>query len=149
MSKKKQRLFEVIETIDKTFKPPLNEEFSDWYFTTKEVEASIWNIEKIYPNYEVDTRLPMFNVKWHIYPELRSYGIKSMDVFADSIFGNFYVDLLDKNTHDVVQEEVELDINSWKWEFETVNNTEHFGDAIFPTSMEFDFNDMTCTVTFG
>ena len=72
-----------------------------------------------------------------------------MDIFADGISGYFYLTLLDKNTGDVVEEDVEIDINKWKWEIEVVNNTEHFGDAIYPTSLEFDFNDMTCTITFG
>lgn len=149
MNKNKQRLFEVISTIDKSFKKPLNEEYKDWYFSTKNVEADIWHIEKFYPNYEVDIISPKFEVKWHIYPEIRDFGVKSMDILVDGVSGYFYVTLYDKNTGDVVEEGIEIDINKWKWEIEITDNTQKFENGAYPTSLEFDFNDMICTVTFN
>ena len=145
----KQRLFEVMTRMDSSFKSPINENLNNWHFLTKDVDTSISNIDKIYPENEVDTGLPKFNVKWYVNPTIKDWGIKDIDIVIDGIFGVTYINLLDKNTHDIVEEDVEIDISNWKWAYDVNNNTEKFGNSLYPTSIDLDFNTMVCTVTFG
>ena len=148
---KKQRLVEVMQAIDKSYKPKMNEMTdNDWSFYSKNVEVHIDGLkEKFYPQAEyVDAYRQKVDVKWHIIPEIRDYGIKSMMIMIDGIVGTIYYEIvsLDENVPD---QEAQLDVAKYQWEFNTSITDRVFGDGVYPTEVEIDFSTMKCDVIFG
>lgn len=148
---KKQRLLEVMQAIDKSFKPKMNEMTDDdWSFFSKDVPVDIDGLkEKFYPQAEyVDSYRQKVNVKWHIIPEIRDYGIKSMIIMIDSISGIVYYEVVhpDENVPD---EDGQVDVGKYQWEFNTDVVDRVFGDGVYPTEVQIDFTTMRCEVTFG
>jgi len=154
MKKNKQRLFEVMGKVDGTFKPNiLNEvvpEDDPWSFLSQKVDVDVDGIkEKFYPQAEyVEVYQQKINVKWHIVPEVRDYGIKSMFIVIDGIFGVIYYEIVhpDENIPD---EEAQLEVEKYQWNFKEQIEPMVFGDGVYPTEVELDFRTMTCTVIFG
>jgi len=148
---KKQRLVEVMQAIDKSYKPKMNEMTdNDWSFYSKNVEVHIDGLkEKFYPQAEyVDAYRQKVDVKWHIIPEIRDYGIKSMMIMIDGIVGTIYYEIVssDENAPD---QEAQLDVAKYQWEFNTSITDRVFGDGVYPTEVEIDFSTMKCDVIFG
>ena len=146
----KQRLLEVMGRLDKTFKPSLNETTdNDWTFTSNDIEVDVDGLkEKFYPQAEyIDSHGQKINVTWHIVPEIRDYGIKSMFIIIDSISGIIYYEIIspDENVQD---EEAQLQVEKYQWEFEERINPREFGNGVYPTSVELDFETMKATIIF-
>lgn len=148
---KKQRLVEVMQAIDKSYKPKMNEMTdNDWSFYSKNVEVHIDGLkEKFYPQAEyVDAYRQKVDVKWHIIPEIRDYGIKSMMVMIDAIVGTIYYEIVSSDEN-VPDQEAQLDVAKYQWEFNTSITDRVFGDGVYPTEVEIDFSTMKCDVIFG
>ncbi len=148
---KKQRLVEVMQAIDKSYKPKMNEMTdNDWSFYSKNVEVHIDGLkEKFYPQAEyVDAYRQKVDVKWHIIPEIRDYGIKSMMVMIDGIVGTIYYEIVSSDEN-VPDQEAQLDVAKYQWEFNTSITDRVFGDGVYPTEVEIDFSTMKCDVIFG
>ncbi len=148
---KKQRLVEVMQAIDKSYKPKMNEMTDDdWSFYSKNVEVHIDGLkEKFYPQAEyVDAYRQKVDVKWHIIPEIRDYGIKSMMVMIDGIVGTIYYEIVSSDEN-VPDQEAQLDVAKYQWEFNTSITDRVFGDGVYPTEVEIDFSTMKCDVIFG
>ena len=146
----KQRLLEVMERLDKTFKPPVNEMTDDdWKFISKDVEVDIDGLkEKFFPNTDyVETYKQKVNVNWEIIPEIRDYGIKSMSIMVTGIFGIVYYEVISKDEN-APEEEGQLDVAKYKWEFEEEVNIKTFGDGVYPTSVQLDFRTMKAIIIF-
>ena len=148
---KKQRLVEVMQAIDKSYKPKMNEMTdNDWSFYSKNVEVHIDGLkEKFYPQAEyVDAYRQKVDVKWHIIPEIRDYGIKSMMIMIDGIVGTIYYEIVSSDEN-VPDQEAQLDVAKYQWEFNTSITDRVFGDGVYPTEVEIDFSTMKCDVIFG
>lgn len=148
---KKQRLVEVMQAIDKSYKPKMNEMTdNDWSFYSKNVEVHIDGLkEKFYPQAEyVDAYRQKVDVKWHIIPEIRDYGIKSMMIMIDGIVGTIYYEIVSSDEN-VSDQEAQLDVAKYQWEFNTSITDRVFGDGVYPTEVEIDFSTMKCDVIFG
>ena len=148
---KKQRLVEVMQAIDKSYKPKMNEMTDDdWSFYSKNVEVHIDGLkEKFYPQAEyVDAYRQKVDVKWHIIPEIRDYGIKSMMIMIDGIVGTIYYEIVSSDEN-VPDQEAQLDVAKYQWEFNTSIIDRVFGDGVYPTEVEIDFSTMKCDVIFG
>ena len=148
---KKQRLVEIMQAIDKSYKPKMNEMTDDdWSFYSKNVEVDIDGLkEKFYPQAEyVDAYHQKVDVKWHIIPEIRDYGIKSMMVIIDAIVGTIYYEIVSSDEN-VPDQEAQLDVAKYQWEFNTSITDRIFGDGVYPTEVEIDFSTMKCDVIFG
>jgi len=148
---KKQRLVEVMQAIDKSYKPKMNEMTDDdWSFYSKNVEVHIDGLkEKFYPQAEyVDAYRQKVDVKWHIIPEIRDYGIKSMMIMIDGIVGTIYYEIVSSDEN-VPDQEAQLDVAKYQWEFNTSITDRVFGDGVYPTEVEIDFSTMKCDVIFG
>lgn len=148
---KKQRLFEVMQSIDSSFKSQVNEiANNEWSFYSKSIPADIEGIkEKFYPQAEyVDAYHQKVDVKWHIVPEFREYGIKSMMIVIDAVSGTISYEIVstDENAEN---QEAWLDVEKYQWEFNAEIVSKRFGDAIYPTDVQFDFNTMKCNVIFA
>jgi hypothetical protein len=147
---KKQRLVEIMQAIDKSFKPKMNETIDDdWSFYSKNVEANIYGLkQKFYPQAEyVSAYHQKVNVKWHIIPEFRDYGIKSMMIMIDGIEGTIYYEIASSDENLPDQEE-QLDVGKYQWKFNTKIDNRIFGDSVYPTEVEIDFTTMKCEVIF-
>ena len=148
---KKQRLVEVMQAIDKSYKPKMNEMTdNDWSFYSKNVEVHIDGLkEKFYPQAEyVDAYRQKVDVKWHIISEIRDYGIKSMMIMIDGIVGTIYYEIVSSDEN-VPDQEAQLDVAKYQWEFNTSITDRVFGDGVYPTEVEIDFSTMKCDVIFG
>ena len=148
---KKQRLVEVMQAIDKSYKPKMNEMTdNDWSFYSKNVQVHIDGLkEKFYPQAEyVDAYRQKVDVKWHIIPEIRDYGIKSMMIMIDGIVGTIYYEIVSSDEN-VPDQEAQLDVAKYQWEFNTSITDRVFGDGVYPTEVEIDFSTMKCDVIFG
>jgi hypothetical protein len=146
----KQRLLEVMERLDKTFKPPINEMTDgNWTFLSKDVEVNIDGLkEKFFPNADyVETYKQKINVSWEIIPEIRDYGVKSMSIMVKGISGIIYYEVISKDEN-APEEEGQLDVAKYKWEFEERINPTEFGNAIYPTSVKLDFRTMKTIIIF-
>jgi len=148
---KKQRLFEVIAQIDNSFKQSLNETTDDdWTFFSRNVEIDDMDgfKEKFYPQAEyVDAYGQKVDVTWHIIPEIRDFGIKDMSILVDKISGYIYytVTFPDENRED---EEGQIDVGKYQWEFDVEMENLKFGDGVYPTSVRLDFQTMKCIAIF-
>lgn len=148
---KRQRLIEVMQAIDSSFKPNINEiENNDWSFYSKGVNADIVGVkEKFYPQAEyVDAYHQKVDVKWHVVPEIRDFGIKSMMIVVDAVSGviSFEITFPDDT---VDNQESTIDVSKYQWEYNAEVIDVNFGDAIYPTDVQFDFNTMKCNVVFA
>jgi hypothetical protein len=147
----KKRLFEVMSKLDREFKPELNEMTDDdWTFTSLKIEADVDGLkEKFHPNAEyVDVYRQTVNVTWHIVPEIRDYGIKSMFIVIDRISGVIYYEVVSPDEN-VPDEEREVNVEKFQWEFEEDIREMVFGDGVYPTEVQLDFRTMKCLVVFG
>ncbi len=146
---KKQRLFEVIAQIDNSFKPSLNETTDDdWTFFSRDVVVDDIDgfKEKFYPQAEyIDAYSQKINVTWHIVPEIRDYGIKSMSILVDKISGYIYYTVAFPDKDD---EENQIDVEKYQWEFDVEMGDLKFGDGVYPTGVQLDFQKMKCIIIF-
>jgi len=141
-----------MQRLDKTFKSKSSENPNNWNFTTKDVEATIFNLEKYNPNYLVGVHeVPKFDVNWHIQPQLEEFGVKGMDIVIDGVTGIFHYSLYDKNTHDIIEKSKDtlMSINEFQWTYNITNNVKGFDEAVYVTALDFNAGNMVCDVTFG
>jgi hypothetical protein len=128
----KKRLLEVMGKLDRTFKPELSETTDDdWKFTSLKIEADIDGLkEKFHPNAEyVDVYRQTVNVTWHIVPEIRDYGIKSMFIVIDGISGVIYYEVVSPDEN-IPDEEQQLYVEKFQWEYEEDIREMVFGDGV-------------------
>jgi len=150
-NKKRERLLEIMQAIDNSFVPKLNEEVSDneWSFYSKNVDVNIEGIkEKFYPNADyVDDYNNKIDIKWHIVPELRIYGINGMNISIDKIIGTiFYLVVFpDENIPD---KEDSFDVSNFEWKFIVSEINQKYGEALYPHEINLNLNTMECFVIF-
>ena len=133
------------------FKPIVNEATdNDWQFTSKNIDVDVDGLkEKFYPQSDyVEVYQQKINVSWHIVPEIRDYGIKSMFIMVDKIFGVIYYEVISPDEN-VPDEEGQKNVEDFKWEFKEQMNEMTFGDGVYPTEVQLDFQTMICTIVFG
>jgi hypothetical protein len=124
-----------------------NNKFSFVHTLTDITQISFFNYNLFTNEYDTDITNANIIVNWNLFVNTKEWGIKSFDVEVSNVSGGFILDLLDKQTDEVVQE-LEKNIEEFDWKFICETSTLSFDDSIYIKELEFDFKSQICRVKF-
>ncbi len=102
-----------------------------------EVKADIYGLDKFLKKPDLDYSDATLTIKWMVEPDVRNWGIKGITITIKKVIGSIY--------YSVEDEECELELDSDKFEIESLMNFSDSGSA-YPSSIEIDFEKMKIVV---
>lgn len=111
------------------------------------VNADFYNYDTFSSDYDTDIATTPITVNWSIKLWVNKTGVASFGVEIDSVEGFYVLNLLDKQSDQVVQNS-QKNIADVKWHFD-INNIEiELGESLYVTTLDFDFKNQACAVSF-
>lgn len=117
-------------------------------FTQKLQNSYFYGFNSFSSQYDSDIIGSDVNVTWKVSFWLNQMGIENFIVDIEKIEGIFYINYTDKQTDEIVQENIQKNINDFEWKFILNNPILVKGSSLYISELEFDFKDKTCNVKF-
>jgi hypothetical protein len=117
-------------------------------FTEKLQNSYFYGFSSFSSQYDSDIVGSDINVTWKVSFWLNQMGIENFIVDVEKVEGIFYVNYTDKQTDEIVQENIQKNINDFEWKFILANPTLVKGSSLYISELEFDFKEKTCNVKF-
>ncbi len=100
---------------------------------------------KLIPSHDIDVEDINLSIFWKFSLDLRSYGIKSIDISIKNVNGKFDIITLDEHEKEIPYE---IDFDANKEGFQIISDIKVEEDgAIRPSSVYIDFNEKSVTVS--
>ena len=122
-------------------------EHDNFKFRQEIKNSSFYNYQNYSNDFDVDINESNIIISWRIGFWLNDMGIENFLVQADGVEGTYTVLLLDKQTDEVSQEN-EKNIAEIPWKFQINDAQLKLRDSLYIESLDFNFQDKICTVTF-
>jgi len=122
-------------------------EHENFKFRQEIKNSSFYNFETFSNDFDVDITESDIIVNWHIAFWLNDFGIEHFIVDVDGVEGTYKVDLLNKQT-DELEQENNKDIAEFPWKFRIDEATLYLSKTLYINTLEFDFKTKICKVTF-
>lgn len=142
----KEKLFGLMKRLDESFTPlkESGESGSDWSFITEGVETSVYGLETIIKDKDVTyTPTSKLSVYWHIEPEFRGWGIKSLIIIIDKIEGAVKFEYFDDQSDRDIEDGFNVEDLNIDWEYQINYNfrsDETYFPSIAPTNIDLYFD---------
>lgn len=142
---------DIKNIIKEEFRGLLNEgyvfEHDNFKFRQENVKSSFYNFQAFSTDYDVDIHESEIGINWRIGFWLTDQGIENFIVKADSVEGTYHVELLNRQTDEVEQED-DKNIAAEPWKFQIFDANLKLKDSLYIESLDFDFKTKICTVNF-
>jgi len=113
-----------------------------------EKTPSFYNFQAHSNDYDVDITEADIVVTWRVGFWLNDNGIENFMIDIESVQGNYHVELYDKQTDEIAQEN-DRDIKEVPWKFYVFDAPLEKGGALYVTDLSFDFETKVCNVSFN
>jgi len=141
----------------KTIKSLINEEIAllsesfihtddNFIFKQTITDSYFYNYDKSSDN-DLDIKESNVTVKWGIKFWLNGYGIENFIIEIDNIEGQYILEEYDKQSDELINKTAK-NINEIKWNFENGDVILTSGGSLYVSSLQFNFENNTCTVGF-
>lgn len=110
-------------------------------------QLSFYNYQTFSDEYDVDITDGIIVLKWNLIVNVREWGVKGFDIDISEVEGTYVLNLLDKQTDEIVQE-TEKNIAEIDWNFITDTDGLSFDNPVYGIEMSFDFKEQKCVVSF-
>jgi hypothetical protein len=142
---------EIKDIIKEEFQKFLNEgyvmEHDNFKFRQEIKKNSFYNFQNFSNDYDVDINESDIIINWRIGFWLNDQGVENFLVQADSVEGTYHVELLNKQS-DEVEQENDKNIAEIPWKFQINSTALKMGKGLYIESLDFDFETKICTVNF-
>jgi len=144
-------LMEISNIIKEEFRKLLKEgyvmEHDNFRFRQEKVKSSFYNFQSFSSDFDVDIYESEIAVNWRIGFWLNDQGIENFIVKVDSVEGTYHVELLNKQTDEVEQDD-DKNIAEYPWKFQLYDINLKLSDSLYIDTLDFDFETKICTVNF-
>ena len=110
-------------------------------------QLSFYNYHAFSDEYDSEVINGVITVNWSLTVNLKEWGVKGFDINVSEIEGIFTLNLLDKQTDEIIQQS-EKNINDFNWKFIVNKDDVTLDGSVFISELIFDFKSQTCTVEF-
>ena len=154
MKNNKEKLFGLMKRLDESFTPLKegDQSGSHWSFVTSDVDTDVYDITKIIKDKDIThTPTSRLNISWHIEPEFREWGIKSLIITIDKIEGAIDYVYYESETDSEIDDSFNIEDINVDWEYKINYNFsgyESYFPSIAPTNIELFFDKGVCEVDF-
>ena len=137
----------------------INEEISDFLnesismahenfkFSQEFNNSTFQNYEGFSNDYDLNIEKSNVKINWHIVFWLNDYGVENFIVVGDTVEGTYTLNYNNKQT-DAVDQTNDKDISEIEWKFVVNEATLSLNGGLYVNSLNFDFKDNTCTISF-
>lgn len=141
----------INEIIRDELKRVLNEGFvfkdDRFNFFQNVKNVTFHNYSSFSSEYDPDITQSDLWVTWNVSFWLNENGIENLIIEIDKVTGEFILELYNRQT-DKEEQSIPKDISEFPWKFVIDDAALPKGGGLYITSLIFDFNSNTCTVTF-
>lgn len=137
----------INEEVQKFLTEGYTMEHENFKFVQRMMNSSFYNYETFSTDFDVDINESDIVISWHISFGLNDFGVENFMVDIDGVTGTYMVDLLNKQT-DELEQENDKDIAEFQWKFNVDDATLYLGKTLYVNTLDFDFKTKTCRVTF-
>ena len=122
-------------------------EHDNFKFRQEIKNSGFYNYQNFSNDFDVDIHESDIAINWRIGFWLNDQGVENFLVQADSVEGTYHVELLNKQSDEVEQED-DKNIAEIPWKFQIDDAGLKLGGGLYVQSLEFDFETKICTVDF-
>lgn len=137
----------IQEELKKFLKEGYVMEHENFKFRQEIKKSNFYNYQNFSNDYDVYINESQIFINWRIGFWLNDIGIENFIVQADSVDGIYKVNLLNKQTDELVQE-IDKNIAEVQWKFQINDAVLKLNDTLYIESLDFDFKTKICVVTF-
>ncbi len=108
------------------------------------VKADIYGLANFLDKPGIEDDSPILTIEWGIEPEVRDFGVKGINISIKRVTGSIHYDGPEEKDGEI-EFDSDTKIKGKAWEIESLMDVRENG-AIFPTTIEIDFEGMKIVV---